>query len=169
MKWAETLEPYADGQKAPIGSLVDDALEKRLRKYKQQVAKRYRVVEPEQVERLLTAGPYLISTKLDGELWFLVKREGEVALCAYNGRVLRGTSLLKEAEARLAGANDIVIAGELMAAAPDGGRARVFHVATALGEAELEPSLSFHAFDSRRGERGGPALDRVRPTALPPT
>lgn len=147
MKWAESFEPYADGQKAGVGGLCDDALDKRLRNYKRQVAKRYRVVEPEQVERLLGAGPFFISTKLDGELWFLVKREGEVALCAYNGRVLRNTALVREAEARLAGTGDIVIAGELTAATSDGGRARVYHTGTALGDGAFEGTLSFHAFD----------------------
>ncbi len=147
MKWAESWEPYAGGQKAGVGALIDEALEKRLRNYKRQVAKRYRVVEPEQIDRLLSGGPYWISTKLDGELWFLVKREGEVALCAFNGRVVRGTPLVKEAEARLAGVNDVVIAGELIATPSDGGRARVYHVGTALGEDRLEGSLSFHGFD----------------------
>lgn len=147
MKWAESFEAYAGGQRAGVGALIDEALEKRLRNYKRQVAKRYRVVEPEQIERLLGTGPYFISTKLDGELWFLVKREGEVALCAYNGRVVRGTPLVNEAEARLAGVGDIVIAGELTAQASDGGRARVYHTGTALGDAALEPTLRFDAFD----------------------
>lgn len=147
MKWAESFEPFADGQKASVGALLDEDLERRLRNYKRQVAKRYRVVEPEQIERLLTGGPYWISTKLDGELWFLVKREGEVALCAYNGRVVRGTALVKEAEKRLANSGDLVIAGELVSTPPDGGRARVHHVALALGDEQNEAALSFHAFD----------------------
>lgn len=146
MKWADSFEAYADGQKAGVGALLDEALEKQLRNYKRQVAKRYRVIEPEQIERLLGAGPFFISTKLDGELWFLVKREGEVALCAYNGRVLRGTSLLREAEARLAGVGDIIIAGELTAE-PSNGRARVYHTGTALGDNQLEGALRFAAFD----------------------
>lgn len=157
MKWAESFEAYADGQKAGVGALIDEALEKRLRNYKRQVAKRYRVVEPEQIERLLGTGPFFISTKLDGELWFLVKREGEVALCAYNGRVLRGTALVREAEARLAGVSDIVIAGELIAETSDGGRARVYHTGTALGDGELEGTLRFSAFDLVDDD-GGEAL-----------
>ena len=92
MSWADAYSPYAGGERAPVGGLTDEALSKRLRNYKRQVAKRYRVVDPEQIERLLTAGPYFISTKLDGELWFLIKRGDEVALVAYNGRVVRGTA-----------------------------------------------------------------------------
>src|SRR5690606_28449324 len=66
VKWAESWEPYAGGQRAGVGALIDEALGKKLRNYKRQVAKRYRVVEPEQIERLLSGGPYWISTKLDG-------------------------------------------------------------------------------------------------------
>lgn len=148
MLWSESWSGYADGKRAPVGGLADESLAKRLRIYKRQVAKRYRVIDPEQIERLLTQGPYHISTKLDGELWFLVKREGEVALCAYNGRVLRETPLAKEAEKLLADAGDVILAGELVAEPESGsGRARVHHVATALGSDELEKTLSFHAFD----------------------
>lgn len=147
MRWADRFEPYADGEKSSVGSLSDELMLKRLRNYKRQVAKRYRVVEPEQVERLLTGGPYWISTKLDGELWFLVKKDGEVALCAFNGRVVRKTSLCKEAEKLLAKAGDVIFAGELVAKPDDAGRGRVYHVATALGEAQLERALTFHAFD----------------------
>jgi len=148
MLWSETWSAYGGGDRAPIGGLADEALGKRLRTYKRQVAKRYRVVEPEQVERVLGGGPYWISTKLDGELWFLVKREGEVALCAFNGRVVRGTPLVQEAERRLADAPDMIIAGELVATPPEHvGRARVHHVATAFGDEAHESTLSFHAFD----------------------
>lgn len=147
MRWSESWAPWGGGRRAPVGALADEELGKRLRVYKRQVAKRYRVVEPEAVDRLLGPGDYWISTKLDGELWFLVKRDGEVALCAFNGRVLRGTPLVAEAERLLAGAPDIVFAGELVATPPEHvGRARVHHVATAFGD-EAEHTLSFHAFD----------------------
>lgn len=148
MSFAESYGSYAGGQKAGVGALADDALAKRLRNYKRQVAKRYRVVEPEQIERLLAGGPFFISTKLDGELWFLIKRDGEVALVAYNGRVVRGTPLVNEAAQRLSSAGDVVIAGELVSSPKsETGRARVHHVATALGEDALEETLSFHGFD----------------------
>ncbi|MCB9594837.1 MAG: hypothetical protein H6719_19100 [Sandaracinaceae bacterium] len=147
MLWSESWAPWGGGKRAPVGALVDEELAKRLRVYKRQVAKRYRVVEPEAIERLLAPGDYFISTKLDGELWFLVKREGEVALCAFNGRVLRGTPLVAEAERLLADAPDMIFAGELTATPPEHvGRARVHHVATAFGD-EAESTLTFHAFD----------------------
>ncbi|MFK7985985.1 MAG: hypothetical protein AB8I08_08125 [Sandaracinaceae bacterium] len=148
MSWADAYTAYAGGERAPVGGLTDETLGKRLRNYKRQVAKRYRVVDPEQIDRLLTAGPYFISTKLDGELWFLIKRGDEVALVAYNGRVVRGTPLVNEAASRLGDAGDVIIAGELTGRSPsETGRARVHHVATALGEDELEETLSFHGFD----------------------
>lgn len=149
IQWAERFELWAGGEKAGVGALADEPLAKRLRNYKRQVAKRYRVVEPEAAERLLgSTERFWISTKLDGELWFLVKRGSETALCAYNGRVLRGTSLTREAERILSDAPDVILAGELVATPKaENGRARVHHVATALREAELEPTLSFHAFD----------------------
>lgn len=145
---AESFSPWGGGRRAPVGGLADEDLARLLRTYKRQVAKRYRVVEPEAIERLLTdGGEYFVSTKLDGELWFLVKREGEVALCAFNGRVLLGTPLCLEAERLLASAPDLVIAGELTATPPEHvGRARVHHVATAFGD-EAESALRFSAFD----------------------
>ena len=146
MHWADAWKDYAGGRRTAPGGLVDTALQKRLRTYKRQVAKRYRVIDPEQIERLLGAGPYQISSKLDGELWFLVKREGEVALCSFNGRVVRGTPLLQAAEAQLADAPDLVVAGELISRT-GAGRPRVHHVATALHDDDLEPTLEFHAFD----------------------
>ncbi|MCA9607274.1 MAG: hypothetical protein KC619_16830, partial [Myxococcales bacterium] len=69
MRWSESWAAWGGGKRAPVGSLADEELAKRLRVYKRQVAKRYRVVEPEAIERLLAPGEYWISTKLDGELW----------------------------------------------------------------------------------------------------
>ncbi len=146
MHWADAWRPYGGGERTSVGGLVDEALLKRLRTYKRQVAKRYRVIDPEQIERLLSEGPYHISPKHDGELWFLVKRDGEVALCAFNGRVVRGTPLAQEAARLLADAGDVVIAGELISRT-GADRPRVHHVATALGEDDLEATLELHAFD----------------------
>jgi len=170
MHWADSFKPWAGGKRAPVGGLTDDALAKRLRTYKRQVAKRYRVIEPEVIEQRLDQGPYWISTKLDGELWFLVKRDGDVALCSFNGRVVMGTPLAKEAEELLADVDEIVVAGELIATPPEHvGRARVHHVATAYGDDDKESTLSFHAFDvvsdggkdAQLAEYGG-RLERMR-------
>jgi hypothetical protein len=85
------LVPYVEGQsarRAPLGSVDDELLAESLKRYRREVAKRYRVIDPSQVERIFAGEPLFISTKLDGELWFLVKRAGAVALVAYNGRAL---------------------------------------------------------------------------------
>ncbi len=140
---------YADGRRAPRGALADADLQKQLLDYKKRVAKRYRVVFPESIKRFLPDGDDLfISTKIDGELWFLVKRAGHVALCAYNGRVVEGIPVAEEAAKLLDGVDDIVVPGELFALPPEGdSRPRVGHVATALHDDELAPTLGFRAFD----------------------
>jgi hypothetical protein len=143
-----TWTNYGGGQKAPIGALEDTTLSEKLKNYKKLVAKRYRVVFPENISRFLPEGNLWISTKVDGELWFLVKRNGEVALCAYNGRMLRGIPVVEEAEKALANVGDIIIPGELCAAPPDGSsRPRVGHVALCLGDDKLSKNLAFRAFD----------------------
>jgi hypothetical protein len=152
-RFAAVSEPYGKGQKAGVGALLDPELLGRLRRYKRQVAKRYRVVEPDLVERLLPDEQLFVSPKLDGELWFLVHlpedgaRAAATALVAYNGRVLTGVTTLDGLEAKLAKAPLLVIAGELVASTTTGERARSHHTGAALSESKLEPSLSFRAFD----------------------
>lgn len=155
--------PFGDfptGVLAPPGSL-DAATTETLREYKLRVAKRYRAVVPAQIGVAILEGRLFISPKIDGELWFAVKRAGRVALCAPNGRVLQGAPVVRDVAAALAGAADeTVVAGELFARADEGGgRPRVFHVGRALrgiqrlgeppcaaqeGEADR---LGFKAFD----------------------
>ena len=148
MAWATAFEPYGKGQKAPMGALLDQDLLARLRRYKRQVAKRYRVVEPEIVQRLLPDEPMFVSPKLDGELWFLVNAPGTgVALVAFNGRVLTGITALDGIAERLRDAPQLVIAGELYAPPATGERARSHHTGAALSESRLEPTLKFRAFD----------------------
>jgi hypothetical protein len=147
------LEAYAGGWQGGPGSLADATLLETMRRYRTDVAKRYRALGPEQLEGAIPRGKVWMSTKLDGELWFLVKQSGEVLACSPNGRVLRSTPLLREAAELLASAPDAVFAGELVAT-PAEGRARVQHVAAALKRDELEPRLSLRLFDIvRDGDR----------------
>ena len=148
--FAEEWIDYADGRRTGVGGLKDEDLHARLKNYKKLVAKRYRVVWPDNIERFLPDGDLFISTKIDGELWFLVKRGGEVALVAYNGRVLQGVPVVEEAEKQLESVGDIIIPGELFAIPPDGGRPRVGHVATALHDEDRAKTLGFKAFDLLR-------------------
>lgn len=146
--WAkdEAWSPYADGRKAPLGSLAITELSERIARYRREVAKRYRVINPDLIGKLLPEGSFTISTKLDGELWFLLKRGDDVVLASYNGRMLQGTSLVREAAVKLKGSADLIVAGELVAI-PEEGRPRVQHVAAALGAGALEPTLRFFPFD----------------------
>lgn len=146
--FTSTWTSYGGGRKSPIGGLEDTELHDKLKNYKKLVAKRYRVVFPDNITKFLPEGKLWISTKIDGELWFLVKRGDEVALCAYNGRVLQGVPVVDEAAKALEGSGDIIIPGELCAVPPDGSsRPRVGHVALCLGDDSLAKNLAFRAFD----------------------
>lgn len=145
--WVRAIAPYGKGWKGGVGALLDQELLGKLARYKRQVTKRYRVIEPELIERILPNESLFVSPKLDGELWFLVKRDsGDVALVAYNGRVLHGISCLDGVTSRLEHVNSIIIAGELVSSF-GGERPRSYHVASSLTDGKLEKSLSFHAFD----------------------
>lgn len=145
--FAAAYAPYGRGKKAGVGALADSALAARVQKYKRQVAKRYRVAEPERIDELLPDESMFISAKLDGELWFLVKQHDEVALVAENGRVLLGITALVGVETLLAGVEQVVIAGELVEDDGQKDRARVYHTSTALTEPAREATLRFFAFD----------------------
>lgn len=140
------LVSYAGGRRGAIGAVSDPELRAQLLGYRRDVAKRYRVIDHAHLDKVLPPGALTISAKLDGELWFLVKRTGVTALVAYNGRVLRDTPLVKAFEAKLAAVPEAVVAGELVAR-PDEGRPRVQHVAAALHQESLESTLDFRPFD----------------------
>ncbi len=142
------FQEYGPGQLAPIGSLNDPDLHRQLTRYKRTVAKRYRVVFNDNIQKNLPPGPLWISKKVDGELWFLIKKKGEVALCAYNGRVLKGVPVVDEAEKHLKGVDTAIIPGELFALPDDdSARPRVHHVARALADSDRSNTLGFRAFD----------------------
>lgn len=146
--WAKKSEPYGKGRKASVGALEDAALLELLTRYKRQVAKRYRIVEPDAIDRLLPDETLFVSPKLDGELWFLAhKGHGDVALVAYNGRVLAGIGCLEGLASRLKGQPPFVVAGELFVDTGTGERSRVHHVATTLSDGTKEGNLAFAAFD----------------------
>ncbi len=145
--WVASAEAWGSGHKAAVGALTDEVLLEKLARYKRQVAKRYRVVEPDVIEQLLPSEQLLLSPKLDGELWFLVKKDGDVALCAYNGRVLHGVSILRGVKEHVAKLPDFVVAGELVSSSPGAERSRSFHTGAALSDPKGEQTLSFHAFD----------------------
>jgi hypothetical protein len=146
MNWSDSFVPYAGGSKCAVGGLADVRLLERMRQYKSQIAKKYRVIDSDKIERILPEGDLWLSPKLDGELWFLVKQDGELALCAHNGRVLHDIPLLRELAKRVAAAPDFMVAGELIAAI-SGGRPRSPHLATAFADDQYAANLAFHPFD----------------------
>jgi hypothetical protein len=146
MSWSNASVPYAGGRKAPVGGLADAALLDRLLRYKRQVAKRYRVLESAKIETGLPKGNLWISPKLDGELWFLIRRGNDLALCAHNGRVLHGIPLLTALAAKLGQGPDFLVAGELVAPIGEG-RPRSHHIATAFADETHARALAFHPFD----------------------
>lgn len=144
--WSKAFTPYAGGRKAGVGGLADLVLLDRLQRYKRQVAKRYRVLDASQIDRVMPKGQLWISPKLDGELWFLVRQGGDVALCAHNGRVLHGIPLVNALAKKLPAGGDLLVAGELVAPIAQG-RPRSHHIALAFGDEQHAPALTFHPFD----------------------
>ncbi len=149
--FADELTPFGAGLRGAIRSLTDSALGTELVRYRKNVAKRYRIVFPDKIGQYLPEGDLHVSTKVDGELWFLVKKAGEVALVAYNGRVLTGIEVCAEAESHLAALDDCLFAGELFAVSQAKGvRPRVHHVASALNSTDGHRRLGFKVFDAIR-------------------
>ncbi|MBD3262530.1 MAG: hypothetical protein GF334_12830 [Candidatus Altiarchaeales archaeon] len=146
--FATNMTPYAGGEVSGHKALTDTELLKTMQAYNRQVAKRYFACTPRKLERFAPTGDLHISTKIDGQLFFLVKRSGKIAFCSPGGRVLQGGPVFEEAKKLLQRrAGDITIAGELFAIPPKGGRPRVHFVATALANEKLAPTLGFKAFD----------------------
>lgn len=144
--FANTFEPYGSGVRAGMNALLPATLKARMVAYKRNVAKRYRFVTPDQIKDRIPEGNLFISTKVDGELWYICKLGSEVALCSPTGRVIMGIPAVQEAEKQLANCGDMVIAGELFAVVK-GARTRVKDCARALGDGALAPTLGFKAFD----------------------
>jgi len=169
MSIATNYADYGSGKLAPADSIDDPVLAGKLKKYKKTVAKRYRICEPDVIDKRLPEGTLWLSPKVDGQLWFLIKKDGDVAMCAYNGRVLKGVPVVDEAEELLKSVGDVIIAGELFAIPPKGeGRPRVHHVNKALAQGDLDKTLGFKAFDLAEegdvdllGEPYGGRLERL--------
>ncbi len=147
---SDGARPIGKGLQSPAGSVQDPELAAMIRNYKRQVAGNYKALVHEDLKTL--TGNFLVSPKIDGELWFLVLGDGPAFLCSPTGRVVSGAvPVLAEAETvatRVRGRT--VIAGEFFAVkAPGQGRVRVGDLASAMGgedKAQVE-RLAFHGFD----------------------
>lgn len=117
----------------------------RLTAYKRRVAGNYRPVTPEEI-KLLPASSYLVSEKIDGELWFLVLDGKDSFFTNPSGKVIHGSLPILE-EAVFLPKGDILI-GELHAVAT-AERPRVGDLSSVLSEAGQSrcTDLRFAVFD----------------------
>lgn len=139
----------------PAGSLHDAALAATLAAYRRRVAGAYRSVKPAEVSEAVLGGPFHVSPKVDGELWFLVIEGADAWLVSANGKAISGGVPLLDEVRGVAGRcrTRVVIAGELFAVPVAKGRPRVGDVASALagGASAAVERLGFMAFDLVEG------------------
>lgn len=117
----------------------------RLIAYKRRVAGNYRPVTPEEM-KLLPASNYLVSEKIDGELWFLVLDGKDSFFTNPSGKVIHGSlPILEEAVSLPEGA---ILIGELHAVGTSE-RPRVGDLSSVLSEAGQArcTDLRFAVFD----------------------
>jgi len=116
--------------------------------YRRRVAGNYRSLRPEEIETL-PPGRILVSSKIDGELWFLVALQKQALLVNSRGKVIAGdVPVLNQAKGLPDG---VVIAGELYAIT-EGRRARVGDLAAVMagGKKAKVTAICFSAFDLLR-------------------
>lgn len=124
------------------GLTHDAAVLDLLAAYKRRVAGVYRPLPAEDLAAI-PQGPLLVSRKLDGELWFVVKQAGVARLVNPRGRTLSGAHPILARAAALP--DGVVLAGELHSAPADR-RERVGDVASCLAGGQVD-RLHFTAFD----------------------
>lgn len=129
----------------PQGTFKNLDLMNQIVAYRKVVATNYVLTNPSEIERKLGI-PLMVSTKLDGELWFLL-HDKEWKLISPTGRVISGDiEILAEATAAKLDKGSI-FAGELHILGE--GRTRIADVTSALagGEKTKTESLAFKVFD----------------------
>ena len=117
----------------------------KLAAYKRRVAGTYRPLTPSEINEL-PKSRMLVSTKIDGELWFLVSSESGVCLMNPRGKKIHGKiPILEQAKKLPVGT---IIAGELFAKGA-GNRTRMGDLAAAMGGGETAQvdAIRFSAFD----------------------
>lgn len=158
------------GFRHPAGSLCDPELVQTIQAYRRRVVGSYRSVKPEELNSAIFGGPFLVSPKVDGELWFLVLEEGTATLVTNHGKALSGAIPLLDEARQMAGCltGRAVIAGELFAASSGKGRPRVGDVAKALAGGTDAPveRLGFMAFDLVEGLASDPAQSMLYPQRI---
>jgi ATP-dependent DNA ligase len=124
------------------GTFTEQPLKTLTDSYRQVVAQRFTPCGPEELPRYVSAPPFYVSRKIDGELWFIENSSAGVRLIAPNGRIATGDlPFLAAAQALEPGT---VLAGELYSTT-NAARERVTDVSSAL--AGSGKNLAFAAFD----------------------
>jgi ATP dependent DNA ligase domain len=113
--------------------------------YRKVVAKNYHLTAPDEISQKLGL-PLLISTKIDGELWFLL-HENEWKLVSPSGRTITGDLEILHEVTKAGLAKDVILAGELYVKSE--GRSRIADVTSALGQGDKAETskLAFGVFD----------------------
>lgn len=124
---------------SPIGSITDAEFLRSLESYRNAVATRYLAVNGADVVERIGGGPYWISPKIDGELWYVCKFQDETFLAAPNGRVISGRLDILDSAAVLPAGT--VIAGELHVNPPSGIPKTVFVSSTSRDMKEQRAAL----------------------------
>jgi len=129
----------------PKGTFANSELMNQIVAYRKVVATNYVLTNPADIERRLSI-PLLVSTKLDGELWFLL-HDKEWKLVSPTGRVISGDiEILTEAKSAKLDTSSI-FAGELHVAGQT--RTRIADVTSALagGDKAKTEMLAYKVFD----------------------
>jgi hypothetical protein len=138
------------GKLCPAGSVSDSRLLSAVRIWRRTVALSYRVIVPADMARWLPHGPYQVSPKIDGELWFLVLEGQLCCLISASGRVITGIPILEEAKALVLpkAVGRTVLVGELFAL-PASGRPYASELSALLhaGKNAAINRLGFAVFD----------------------
>ena len=142
------------GQMIQHGGISDKEVLSKLLGYRKSVVAGYRSLVVDDISSNIAFGEMYISPKIDGELWFLIIDNGEVALSNTSGKVIFGDiPLLDEVKAQMSQFHgQSIFAGELYVATKDT-RPRVSDLASALGggpKAEVN-KLGFAVFDALLG------------------
>ena len=70
--------PLGKGTLHPSGSVLDVELMASVQSYRRRVASAYRSIKPDEIGTGIFGAPFLVSPKVDGELWFLKIEEGSM-------------------------------------------------------------------------------------------
>ncbi|MHB1191252.1 MAG: hypothetical protein ACYC08_10485 [Armatimonadota bacterium] len=95
--------PLGKGRFYPAGSVGEPRVGEIVSSYKREIAGTYAGVPPEAIHQSIPPGRHMVSTKVDGEQWFLAKDDDGAYLISPSGKVITGIEATEEAESALRG------------------------------------------------------------------